>query len=573
MSRMRWWVYGLVLVHVVLGLAFSVSVPLGEAPDEADHWAYVQFLARERRLPRGPELTQGKHPPLFHATAAAWAALVVPRLGMLDSRLFLRANPDVSFSPAQVATAAYGYNSFIHTTYEDWPWRPGPLAFHWARGWSVVLSTLTVIAVWGLVRTLFPHEFFLAVLATGVAAFLPEFTFIGSVLNNDTMAACAGAWMLWGGARVYRTGQCRAGWWTPLVMALGFWAKVSTLALWPTVILAWYAGVLRTSRFSRGAGRCVGMVGVAVALVLPWWVRNWHLYRDPFGWSLARQTVDVRQGPWTWEDTWWLVRGWFFSFWGKFGSAGHIPMAVGVYRVLLVLTLAAFLGLGVWGIRGLYRGVIGGGLLALVTTAGVIWRYSLFALGTDQGRLLFPALAAIALLLALGWLAWIPRRWWKVAVWVGVGGLLLLDVYALVGVVRPAYAPPPSAGEHGGSSPVTFGPLVLQSWRLEGRPVLYWTVREPTDQDLRVALRFLDNAGRTVWEWKRSPGAGRWSTDHWAPGYVMADVYPPERWRHLPPGRYRVEVGVYPFMGAWISPERGGDAGPFVPIGWIEVRP
>ncbi len=566
----RSWVVGLVIAHVLLGLAFSLSVPLGEAPDEADHWAYVQFLARERRLPRGPELTQAKHPPLFHATAALWTWAVVPQVGRLDSRLFLRANPDVSFSPAQVATGGYGYNSFIHTRYEEWPWRPGPLAFHWARFWSLVLSALTVVGTAGLARTLFPEDRVLPWVATGVVAFLPEFAFIGSVLNNDVAAACAGVWMLWGGARVARSGRWTAGWWTPLVMALGFWAKVSTSALWPAVLLAWCAPFVRRGRFRRAGKVCGGMLGVALLLVAPWWIRNWRLYGDPLGWALVRQTVDVRRGPWTWQDTVWLLKGWFLSFWGKFGSAGHIPMARGVYLFLLGATLVALVGLGRAFYRGRAREVIFGLGLAVLGTAGAIWRYSLVALGTDQGRLLFPALGAIALLLALGWLVWVPRSWRGRAGWGMVGGMFLLSVYALLGVLRPAYAPPPPSRSPQVERPAVFGPLVLRYWRLHPRPELFWTLREPTDEDLRVALRFVDEGGHVVWEWKRSPGAGRWSTDHWPLGYVMRDVYPRARWAHVSPGRYRVEVGVYPFMGAWIPPD--ASSSPFFPLGWIEVR-
>ena len=50
--------------HLALAALFSLSVPLGEAPDEADHYAYVVYIGTHGGLPVGPAVTQGKHPPL-----------------------------------------------------------------------------------------------------------------------------------------------------------------------------------------------------------------------------------------------------------------------------------------------------------------------------------------------------------------------------------------------------------------------------------------------------------------------------------------------------------------------------
>ena len=147
MSRYKSVAILLVLLHLLLATAYSIGNPLGEAPDETDHWAYVVYLARERSLPEGPRVTQSKHPPLYHATAAAVASLTTPRFD------FLRANPDVAIQPDPTQSP----NFFIHTTLEDWPWTEGALAFHLARLWSVLLSSATVAAIFGLARSSAPH--------------------------------------------------------------------------------------------------------------------------------------------------------------------------------------------------------------------------------------------------------------------------------------------------------------------------------------------------------------------------------------------------------------------------------
>jgi hypothetical protein len=90
---------------------------------------------------------------------------------------------------------------------------------------------------------------------------------------------------------------------------------------------------------------------------------------------------------------------------------------------------------------------------------------------------------------------------------------------------------------------------------------LYWRASQPPGEDLRTTLRLSDAAGSPVWEWKRSPGAGRFGTDRWEANRVMRDTY-------LVPvdalGRAtRVELGLRPFPeGAWLLPATRLDTGP-----------
>jgi hypothetical protein len=324
----------LVLLHLLLATAYSIRNPLGEAPDETDHWAYVVHLARERRLPEGSRVTQSKHPPFYHATAAMVASLATPRFD------FLRANPDVAIQPEPTQSP----NFFIHTTLENWPWQEGARAFHLARFWSVLLSSATVAAVYGLAFSALPNRPNIALLATALTATLPEFAFIGGAVNNDNAAALFGTLALWGGVAIYQAqGDWRAGWWTPLALGFGLLSKVSTVSLWPMIALCILLGTAQ-SPATTNTGWRIGwqrllrhwprwLVGGAIiflpalALAAPWLLRNWRLYGDPSGMALVQQTIDLRMTPWTWADSAWLLRGWFLSFWGKFGAAGHIALS------------------------------------------------------------------------------------------------------------------------------------------------------------------------------------------------------------------------------------------------------
>src|SRR5450759_5274091 len=83
-------------LRLVLGLSYSALNPLGEAPDEADHYAYAAYIGREASLPTGTTMTQAKHPPLYHLLAAWLSSWTVMDFS------FLRSNPDFLFN----ATAA-----------------------------------------------------------------------------------------------------------------------------------------------------------------------------------------------------------------------------------------------------------------------------------------------------------------------------------------------------------------------------------------------------------------------------------------------------------------------------------
>jgi hypothetical protein len=572
----------LIAAHLLIAGLFSAGNPLAEAPDEADHWAYVVYLAREHTLPVGPQVTQSKHPPFYHATAALVADLFAE-----PSFEFLRANPDMRVPPPPGAPV----NFFIHTAQESWPWRDGPLAFHLARLWSVLLSAGTLLATYGIARNAFPDAPGLALTATGVLAFLPGFAFIGSAVSNDGAAAFFGGMSLWGAFRIHRHGRWQAGWWTPIALGLGLLTKVSVVAVWAPVALLLLAVAVRSQGSAWAAGRRfvsmgLGLFGPGLLIAAPWFVRNWRLYGDPLGLDLARQTIDQRLDPWTWADTWWLFKGWFLSFWGRFGAIGQIAQPVWLDWLLLLFSLIAIAGLvrlfvsKEASIRRFPALVLG---LAVLSIMAVMWRYSLIALGTDQGRLLYPALGPLILLWVLGLWAWTPPSWRERLGTGLVVATALWCVYTWYGVIVPAYAATPvlAAEIPTGArveAPTVFDEIELAGVELEPELILYWTTSGSPSQDWRTVLRITAEDGSLVWEWRRSPGEGRWSTDRWSPGVIVRDVYKVGWPDWAGPGRYRVEAAVQAFNGPWAVPVQAGSPiasveHPFATLGWITRAP
>jgi len=664
----KWALVALLLLRLLLSVAFGLATPLGEAPDEADHYAYAAYILEKGELPVGPEMTQGKHPPLYHALAAVAAKLA----GGTPDRSFLRANPDMAFGPESQAS-----NFFVHTTAEDWPWRAGVLAMRAGRGVSILAGLVLVLTTFLLGRAIWPAQPEIALAGAAFAAFLPESLFVGGAMSNDMLAAMWATLALWLSLRsstdIRQRRQSRAdesaesilsgtpppgdpgggvqskdaaipldrsasfdsglspaaqdaplrhprparpskghnnaahqaqsarSWTTALLagvcLGLAFVTKASTgsLAVIVTLVFlvsAWQAG---TRRWPGLAGLAPAVARVALAgaatfaIAAPWLWRNWRLYGDPFGWPVVLATIDQRQGPLGLAGVQQLLSGWWLSFWGKFGGAGHIALPGWLYVVWATIGAAAVAGWvlhlarrvrGTWEVPATSPARLPGASAAawiillgtpLVTAAG-IYSYSQVALGTDQGRLLFPALGPLALLIAGGLHAWPGRHAARRAgLWTGVvaGGMALIAVAALItGLVQPFAAPSAAGPERiAAAQPLNaaFGPLelVAGAWddAAPGELTLYWRAAEPPAGDLRTAFRLYDADGNLLWEWKRSPGAGRFSTDRWPAGRAVADTYrpPPE----LLARTARVEIGVRPFPeGAWLSPVPRGLAWP-----------
>src|SRR5262245_38019862 len=65
------------LTYLVRALAFNALTPVGEPPDETDHFLYVAVVAEDARLPRASEdLWQGHQAPLYYLAAAGWARVI-----------------------------------------------------------------------------------------------------------------------------------------------------------------------------------------------------------------------------------------------------------------------------------------------------------------------------------------------------------------------------------------------------------------------------------------------------------------------------------------------------------------
>jgi hypothetical protein len=176
--------------------------------------------------------------------------------------------------------------------------------------------------------------------------------------------------------------------------------------------------------FIRPGSVLAGLAGYLRLRELAWVWRSGRLLEPPpLGWELARI--------------------FFVSFWGQFGWMS-VPLvgATPWEGALGLVCLGALLGLAGWLVRPhppWQRRAVG--LLLLILVAGLL--FPLLNAYTQprnqaiqQGRYLFPALAPIALLLVLGWRAFVPPRWRSVALAVWAAWWALFAAAAIELILR-----------------------------------------------------------------------------------------------------------------------------------------
>ena len=548
----------IVIVFLVLGAVYSVTVPLWETPDEIHHLFFVKHLADGKGLPVQSEETrglweqEGSQPPLYYVLGAVLTFWI----DTSDAESLLWKNPlGNKGTPASLGNK----NVFIHTEREAWPWHGTALAMHLLRGLSLLMGAGTVITVYALARQALPDEHWLAVAAMATCAFIPQFLFISTAVNNDNAATLLCTLALWQLIHLLRpTFQPSSlptfqpsSLSTPQLATLGITlglatlSKLSGLALLALagVVLAWIAWRRRSLTWFIRAAAIV--FGLAAAIAGWWYIRNWRLYGDFTGLRAMFEVVGQRRAPSNLRYRWGEFRGLRWSFWALFGWFS-ILLPTPVYYVLDGVTLLSLTGLIIWLARDRERrkhqiltplAVLS--LWLLITFVSLV-RWTSLTPGA-QGRLLFPAIGAVVILLVRGLSGLAPQPWRRVIVVTWSTALLFLAVWCLLGVIRPAYARPAviSEADIPGHLPrlnqdCWDGKIRLLACELD-RPVvhpgetinitLYWQALKPMDEDALLFVHLLGREMELVGSLDSYPGWGTYPTSLWRPGEIVRDRY------------------------------------------------
>ncbi|HSR34345.1 MAG TPA: hypothetical protein VLY63_27570 [Anaerolineae bacterium] len=401
----QWLLPAIVVVYAVLGSLYAAYTPAWQAPDEPAHYNYVQYLAERHRF---PVLKAGDFPAAYLEEIKA--AHFPPEMSIAPIRYEFHQPPL--------------YYLLSVPLYRVFDGQPLPL-----RLLSVAVGALLLVVVCWTVQTLAPNRPGLALGATAFVAFLPMHLAMTAAANNDTLAELLLVTILLLTIRYLKLTDLPEGHTaaTRLLVLLGVTTglalvtKSSIYIAVPLVLLA--IGLKQFWLDERSLGSGLQAVAIyllpAMALGLPWWLRNMAVYGwgDFLGLGRHDQVVvgQLRTAELVAEKGLAQVAQDFFvttfhSFWGQFGWMG-VLLDQRIYQVVAILSALAVIGFMIWA-AGMWRSreklrrwqVAAGWLLVMLglsSVASYLWYNLQFV--QHQGRYLFTALVPISVAVALGW--------------------------------------------------------------------------------------------------------------------------------------------------------------------------
>jgi MFS family permease len=543
--------------YTLLGVVYGILAPALEKPDEEWHYAYVQYLAQQGTLPPitteeslNPALQEAGQPPLFYAAAAG-----VARVLQLDLSPPPRSRNPYWAYPAR-GTVNDNKNRFVHRPDE---WRePSLRALFVLRLFSLVLGAGAVISAYGLARAVGAP----ATIALAAAAFIvlvPQYLFIAGSVSNDALVTALTGAALWALVIALRAGQRLRPWLVfGLLAGLASLTKVSALSV-PLLgaAMAVIASIRRRDHRIAVTGVAASLGGLLVCTGW-WYVHNMMRYGDPIGLRIHFAEYGRREAL-TMASLVSQVQAIESSFWAAFGW-GNVMLPAWIYLGLRLAVLAALPGvalillkpgrgahqyhpLGLWAVVLCVVGM--GASLALWTRT----------ISASLGRLLFPALVPLVVLLTLGWFR-VGRRLPALI----VGAMVALAVLSPIYLAR-AYRPPtllPDTQVPDGAQPIRldFGDVArLYAFRVtpqrtapgaEVGVTLCWQALSAPRMNYSVFVQLVGEANSIAGRRGTYPGLGSFATTLWRPGDSFCDLYRvPVNGDAHGPAVYAVEVGLF----------------------------
>jgi 4-amino-4-deoxy-L-arabinose transferase-like glycosyltransferase len=390
---------------VCVGALYAIKTPDWQVPDEPAHYNYIRQLAEDGRF---PVLETGDYDQDY--------------LARLTGERF----------PAELSVSEVEYEDHQPPLYYLLA-TPIFLAFDGAltplRLFSVVLGAGVVLIAYAVAATVFPSRPLIALGTAAFVAFLPQHVAMMAGVNNDSLAELLIAialWLTlrWVTAAPKSTAETRGLPRLGLVLGLGLVTKTTFVPIAAAVIVAilvvWWR---ETDRAWEKLFRLLVLVlGPAVLIAAPWWLRSLSLYGGLDIYGLANHDAVVVGQPRTadWISDYgfwgWLERGITFtfqSFWGQFGWMG-VLMPTWLYRTLALWSGVLVVGFLLWlrdatrntqhAIRNTQYVIRNTHLLVLASSVLLVilaYLYYNLTFVQHQGRYLFPALIPIAVSVAL----------------------------------------------------------------------------------------------------------------------------------------------------------------------------
>ncbi|MAT96476.1 MAG: hypothetical protein CL608_04975 [Anaerolineaceae bacterium] len=483
-NRERWFVGLLLAIMLLKGALWSLAFPLWQGPDEDDHYAVIQFIGENGRLPDEADTWLPDEVALSRELADVGRLDYNPeqRQGWSNQPVGLREAEFDALPPSSRTSTEIGITGkLMHATPLYYMLAAVPyrlvgysqnllVRMQVQRLFAVLVSSPIVIVAYLIARLLFPANQMMRLTIPTLVAFHPQLTQMTAVISVDGLFFVLYSLLIYFCLRVLRDGlDYKTAVFIGLTFAAAFLIKPTINGFVPLVALVvlydWW----------RRKGKRMQVVWAAVAMnvvILPpavWWMaRSWRINGDLFYFNPVVEGHRIIQNPFYdyqffphmldyYRSVW---GGLFVTWWAHFGWV-DTPLLPWVYTLLRLLTVLAIGGLlwkvgRDWGKRPSFpqwqqgqqmAPVVVWFFLALTLLVPIVllqvydltfwWEY-----GNGrglQGRYWLGTVVPMLTFFALGLLFWLPQRWHPAAHWLLRLGMVLFNFISLLGYILPRY--------------------------------------------------------------------------------------------------------------------------------------
>ncbi len=564
-------------LFLILGLGYSTLTPIFENSDETLHYPYIKYLADGNGLPLAiPDQLwnqEGTQPPLYYALVAA-ATFWLDTNNLAN---FLQKNPHWRFTDVRFLIND-NQNLVLHGPIDQFPYQQAALAIHIGRWISLFFGLVTVICTFFIAQQLFPNSLFLAISAMVITAFTPQFIRVSATVSNDSLSAALAAFTVLLALKFTQAPAAplppnqpvspptsfnkQRSIFYPLVLgllsALALMTKFSSLSVFflAALIIFWrnfFITELHQKSLQKMVRWLLIMAGVMLLLTGWWFWRNYQLYGE---WLATETHLNLAgRGQLNLTQIWRLRAEIERAYWATFGW-GQIRLPEWMYQTLGWFSRLGLLFLGAATITKLIQGnrskpiplnvkhINFEAIIFLLIWVGLnialYLRWITEVGSVSHTRLIFPAITAISLLLAIGWHTLLPNRWYYWLTAIIAISFFSLNVYALTQLITPAFRPNTKTETVNLRSTLNLTflhSLTLQQGGVQtdtapatgGDPIFInvrWQTVAPMDKNYSVAAALLAPDGTVLAQRESYPGLGLRPTRYLLPGDSFVDRYP-----------------------------------------------
>jgi hypothetical protein len=427
-TERRRWLLVIYSLYFLLAIGYSLLMPLWEAPDEGAHYHLAWRVARKNEYASEELNYEATQPRAYYY----FASLIVRVMDKIDPKYSDYYFPHEFKSNIRVRARRFDWNT------ENYRFLLGVYVLRWV---NIVFGALALWLNWKAFHFIAPDQPALRLGALALAALTPQYLHIMSSVNNDALGTLAGALLFYLGIQISKGS---AAWLSLLsiipALLLPLTTKLTVLPLSAALIIIigwkWFFSFQQKRWLLISFLMILFFTGI-LYVFFPGTIQmasseiTWRLFSlRKKGVTLEYLKVIISQIIQTyWGNVGWLAVGlphWIFNSLTALGFLGAVLHAYRLIRLKtkepqFVLWVATF-------------------VIALFTILAVA-RNGLTT-GATQGRLLFPAIGALSILMVSGWHDILPERYQCKLPLIIIILMFLLNIALWVFGILPVYFQP-----------------------------------------------------------------------------------------------------------------------------------